>query len=821
MIKNYIIENKKYLIILLSVQMLLYFILFRNYIFNNIPYVFDDIGNDIQRAYIPTYYYYYDMLKDGFSFWSMRMGLGTSFLSHADIMFDPFTYILFLGGRANISNLIVYMVVLKAIFSGLFSYMYFVCLKLNKKGCILAALSYSLGGYFLIMGQNFVFSTIYVYMPLLLIGVEVFLKKREMKFLMIMLLLTCIYFYYFFYMVGILIVLYIIVRFYLNCESDYKKLIKDLLLLAFMGITTILISAFVVLPSLEMTNSSVRLDNNLTFSWSMFKPNFDALLTSIGRFFSNDIFGKQFSYYGYNRDYFELSLHTSIISIILLPQIYVNLDKQKRKKFIVIIIFVLMCLALPIFSSLMNAFTTITYRWTFFLHMLIALSVAVGFDLIDKKLVNKKALIITSVLSILLFIFTVFWGENKCSDLLSLDINSAIVSYVKALWKVKYLIFTIIIIILSYTFTLYNKMKFRYILMLMFAELLLINFDIINNRTVVYSTENGYFDDSYDYIQNLKKEDSSFYRLDKSFDSMMSQNNTVVSNNDAMVQGYYGLKNYNSNAQPNYIRFLQALDIYVKFPLEEVAGRKPTEFTGATLNYINGVDNRNTLKSYLGVKYYLTYNRELLPENFELVDMYKDILVYKNRNAFPLALIKKDFISYNDFMELSTETKDKVILKYNIVDMNDETANKFNNQMDFTSMSNINISDIDEKELSYFYNKKIQIQEFSEDYISLLVDADTSSSLVFTIPYEKGWKATVDGVQVQTYLSDLGMTTIKLADGKHSVKLWFTPYRWKTGMLISGLTIVFLSISFLSIKREKKLLQGMINKMARIVGKST
>ena len=80
--------------------------------------------------------------------------------------FDPFTYIMFIGGRDNIANLMVWSLIAKILCEGLaFSFFIRKYCKHNSS-VIISSVVYAFCGYSLIMGYNFAIGTVLVYFPL-------------------------------------------------------------------------------------------------------------------------------------------------------------------------------------------------------------------------------------------------------------------------------------------------------------------------------------------------------------------------------------------------------------------------------------------------------------------------------------------------------------------------------------------------------------------------------------------------------------------------------------------------------------------------------
>ena len=68
----------------------------------------------------------------------------------------------------------------------------------------------------------------------------------------------------------------------------------------------------------------------------------------------------------------------------------------------------------------------------------------------------------------------------------------------------------------------------------------------------------------------------------------------------------------------------------------------------------------------------------------------------------------------------------------------------------------------------------------------------TNASLFFTIPYDKGWTATINHKKVKIQRAQKGFMKVDVPSGKGKVVLTFIPYGLKTGLLISLLaSIIF------------------------------
>lgn len=69
-------------------------------------------------------------------------------------------------------------------------------------------------------------------------------------------------------------------------------------------------------------------------------------------------------------------------------------------------------------------------------------------------------------------------------------------------------------------------------------------------------------------------------------------------------------------------------------------------------------------------------------------------------------------------------------------------------------------------------------------------NSESNASLFFTIPYDKGWTATVNNKKVKIQRSQKGFMKVDIPSGKGRVVLTFIPYGFKIGLLISCLSTI-------------------------------
>lgn len=793
-------EHKQYLGIGLAV-LFFSFVIFRKYIFEGYYFFSQGILSDLLRANLPVYYHMYDSIMEGGNFWSWSMGIGTSMFTHGDVFFDPFTYLVFLFGREHIPDMMLWLFITKLVFEGVAFYAYANYFKIDGRACLAASVLYAFSGYSLIMGSNFALGTVLVYAPLVFLGIEKWMDSGRIKILLAGLFLTCIYSYYFFFIMGILSAGYLCVR----MLQRKRNPIPRLFLLAALGLLVVLLSSFSLLPQLQLTLSSARVSEgrDVTAGARLFLPQIKVWVTAMMRTLNGDMLGSAvhnrylgYAYFGAH-DYFQISCFSSAYFVILLVQ-YWHYNKERRKEMLCIFGLLSVMTLFPVFSYIFNACATVNARWMFVFPVIQCLAMGQALNsIIENKGLDGKALAAGTAVSLAIAVGGIFLlaaGGEDWTKAVRMHF-----SFAKRFLVL--LVFLYALLFLIYVFQLWGKHKSaspagkRLIYILAAAAVLL---DESCNYYHWYGTElsvceydeehqASYEDTSAGLVREIQQRDRSFYRINKDFDSVYDSNG-IASDNDAMVQRYYGLKNYNSVNNTNYIRFLRELGVYVAVPtaVQSYADRgiPPKEIVGNNLNYINGVYDRYHLMSYLGGRYHLAKTQDpKIPDSFELIHKDKEIRIYQNNGALPLAFVNGPVMSYAEFSSLPDAKKDYALLQYTILeDCETDSSPIITNEEKLAGMAG-------RKQDAF------RLLSFSADKVTFEIDIPEDANLLsFSVPYDGDWHVFVDGKETETRKINISLLGAHVEPGLHKIVLSYSPRMFKMGVFLSLLTLIFLAL---------------------------
>ena len=100
-----------------------------------------------------------------------------------------------------------------------------------------------------------------------------------------------------------------------------------------------------------------------------------------------------------------------------------------------------------------------------------------------------------------------------------------------------------------------------------------------------------------------------------------------------------------------------------------------------------------------------------------------------------------------------------------------------------------------------------QVTEFEDGYAKGSVNALSSGHVVWSIPADEGWTATIDGEKTRTFSAYKSFLGIHVPAGTHEITISYTPDGFRMGAFASVgalVLMVFLSVSFVIPTKEKK-----------------
>ncbi|EGA89848.1 hypothetical protein GPDM_07355 [Planococcus donghaensis MPA1U2] len=727
----------------------------------------------------------------------------------------------------------------------------FMYMNISKSAALLGASLYGISGmYFRHVTYWEFFADAFLWLPILLLGVEKIFREQKPGWFITAVAISMIDNFYFAYINLLLTAIYIMFRLFIPLAVNEQSKMKSMISFLVAGSIGAGISAVSFIPAVY-----AYLNNH--------RPDFKQEILWVDETIDNILFNS---------------------SIIVLPAFFVLVlfswflyrDKTFRLFALLGIVAVIMHNS-PMIGSAFNGFSAPQYRWEYFLSLVMGGAVAVAIDHLHKF--TWRSFFIPALLAIFSFWFYTWKDEyfEIDSQFSTLSINALVITFT-----------------LLFLYTLFNKGFIKWTLMasiliwtLLFANLYqtekILEEGDISQVSKELMTGVDYNDpeiiELLDYIH--EQENNGPYRIDWM---------EGVRNNTPIVQDFQGFSAYSSILNKNLLYF------YL-YDLEIDMGRESVS-RYATLG------NRANLYSMLQGKYIIRSRGDSnIPYGFDEIHASSKYIIYENNYVLPFARSTANVYEEQQLATASPLMREQAMLTGVVLDRGevadplpepDENILNFDpvpigatfndgvlNVVERTGGLNLNLEnppksggdlfvsfhlvtkaedqgfllEVNDYQTTRKSNQSIyktfvddltiripaedsikirlpkgeyeltEIQVYAASYQALRKQAaqpDLSSNLSIdgsrirldyenatnddylklSIPYERGWQATINGQQVEVLKADFAFMAIPLEVGNNNISLSYRPPFFKPASAVSIISLL-LGVVFVFHKRKK------------------
>ena len=797
---------------------------------------------DMASQYNSLYNYIHNVLVGNDSiFYSFSKGLGGNMAStFGYYLASPFNILYMFVSKID-TPLMTYIILL--IKFGLCSFFMNIFLSYKYKPKftnLIFSVSYALMGFTTVYYFNNMWFDVIYMAPLVMLGINKLIDNNKPVFYIITLALAIMFNFYMAYMLCIFVVIYFLYELFCKYKfkdfKEYKGIILGFILSSLIAGG---IAAFILLPSI------INLSHVMRFELDKTLLNVNA--EQIYKTFLNNVFSKTYigthnttSVLGRNRPVIYVSLFCFSLAFLY----FFNKKIKTREKILSLVVIILMTLSLVIphlqlfwqaFSFPNGYISRFSYLFTFFI-----IYIASKCFYNDDKIKLRYYIIL-----LLLYIF-ISYKVSKIY-LVFLGNSDIILSC----------IFVTLYFIMHFIYTRINK-KWIVGIIILITVLAELTINYADTLVTVKSLKvvNSYSMFYKEACNNLNSIDNDFYRMDGNYyysylDSYTCSTHgftTALSTNDGDLYRFF--KNhggsltyttliYDLNKLPIFDSILGIKYINSKEVLEDPLYNYKDKFR---------ITKYNSFKKIYENKYVYLYENPytlslgyLIDNNKDLYKSYKGANSFENINKFismisgiddkVLKPISKEYLPDGTYKFNINTDSDKLYLTvdydvainwsvYETVYINDEYVtsldsenvgtvvldNKYKNSEITMRLDNSNAKKIDKTNMYYLdeevfnkvYNKlkKYQLENVSVkgNKVSGDIKVDKDSVMFLSIPYDKGWRAYVDGKKVKVNKIAGDFTGIKLDKGKHHIRLVYYSEGLFTGIIISIASLTLLIV---------------------------
>ena len=595
-------------------------------------------------------------------------------------LFDPFFLAMLIFPRSWLLQIQTIMMIVKLVLGGVFFYMLVSEFNVSTNVKKMSAVAYAFSGWTMYYLWFFHFQEIATVFPLMLLGVEKVLKKRDPRMLIFSLSFMALINYFFFFSLTVLTFVYAICRFLQvskNNDSDTNMAIIGSGFLGFLA--GVLISGAILLPcvlvDLDMprTTSSSYLKDffalegiaeklKYLFTWKETEKYKGTYPLASFLFINDNCFQQSlFSTRGYDNAGSSIYIFMPL-ALMVLPSL---VDACKKKQFSQIIYFIIgvFFLFTPFAYYLLHAFVQAYGRWEIFIVAILILLVATHYDSVienGRRFVLDISFAILMGLSIYIAYMALFVFPEEYSSLKELlDVQKIVIPCQLAWTTAVYVIIRLRIKKKTFTHDMIYVVALEAILM---GNVTIQGQGILQYKNVYGGMADARYENKI--VERLNENDPSFFRM---FNSMADRDDC----NLAMFLGNNGIATFHS--------------VY-NFDTKDLIDWSRISYSYG--NWSMGVhEKRMNLDTLLGVKYYLLKKDDVnVPYNSvnvcsldeydaklkELLYPYNEesnFALYLNKNFIDTFFVYDKFISSSSFSYSRSENDNEInYLKSAIID---------------------------------------------------------------------------------------------------------------------------------------------------------
>lgn len=738
-----------------------------------LPFVIEGKGilyvfTDFNLQQIPFNMLSNTAVKSGNIFWNWNTDLGSSFIGAYSFytIGSPFFWLSSIFPAKFFPYLIAPLLMLKFAFAGLTSFAFLQRFTQNKNYALLGSLLYAFSSFQI--GNLFYnhFLDVTALFPLLLIALEEFLVNEKFGLFAIAVAVNAFTNYEFFVGEAIFLIIYFFCRL---SSREFRMPLKKWGILIFEALLGVGLSFVLLLPSALYTASIPRA-GNLISGLKMFFYHPSVYLDIMKAFLMPAE--------AVNRSLITPTSWTSTEAYLpifgTIPALAYLFSKRKRKDWLSlsIVIFLLISL-IPVLNSMFYLFNAEYYsRWFYMLILLFVLASVKALE--DPDIHMKHGIIATAVLWVL-FIFVLFVANRHQPVII----------------QPKYLMVMLILVVLSFLcFWLLMRIKNKKIFFnTAIASVLL--FAIVSGVFNIWADRKN-FPDSATFT-------SSYLDSSKSV--------SLPSGDD------YRVDTTNCYLNTNILLDKPSIDFFSS----TVEGTISQFYNSIGISRINNSQpdySLYELRPFLSVKYFVMLEKPNLPSvtyydysklpNSVFYEKQGQFNIYSNKDYIPFGYTFDHAIQTDKFEKSKNEDKPFLLLRGLI--LTPQQMQKYSDLL--PAMPDTQLNDFSQaaysadiaarrNESSYYFSR-------NNTGFTSKINLSKPNLVFFSVPYDQGWTAAVNGKSVSIEKVDNGFMAVAAPAGDNTITFTFQPAGLKAGFIVTLISIALLIAYIISMWQIKK-----------------
>lgn len=762
-----------------------------------IPFVILDRGffvfyGDYNAQQIPFYKTCIEAVRSGNFGWNWQTDLGASLIGSYSFytLGSPFFWFTAIFPASISQYLMAPLLILKLSLCSLFAFAYIRRFVTNPNYAVIGGLLYAFSGFSMYNVFFNHFHEAIVFFPLLLIGLEELVINHRRGLFAFAVAVSALVNYFFFIGSCVFLVIYFIIR----CTSkDFNPKLSTIICIGTESIIGVLIAGILFIPSIFMVLDVPRSAEMLT-DWNLVFHNpvqrYGSLLQGI--FMPPDIAARQNFFPDSSAKWSSVALYLPLFSMAGV----ITFIRYQKKHWAKILIPVLFLFALiPVLNSSFVMFNSNYYTRWFYMPTLICCFMtvyALEHTEFDMKYGIKWCLFVTALISCVIFL-------PKTESQNYVDDNGNVSSYVTT--KLAGLVsnpYACIAISLFAFFGIFmclmlirkrkrtkSKEVFQKICLGYTAAACL----VYGFYTIGYGRGLGpYLGDYNDLVSaDFNLEDDSFYRMEV-YDEM---------NNANMLWDMSSLKSFTS-ILPN-----STFELYSTLGITRSVNSDPSSkyyslraLTATKYLFVSESKNDDDeLKEFMEDM-----------QGYEYYDTQSGFEIYKNKNSLSVGVAYDYYVTKDTVNTAPASKRAAMMVKGVLLDEDGfDAVSGFMSELPYERQEILNYDEF-EKDCFERNLSAVSSFEITQNGFTASADYGTKKLVVFSVPNDRGWSASVNGEPTEIYTANGGFVSVIVPAGHSELSFTYVTPGIELGIMstVSGVAAFALYLLFWIVLRKNK-----------------
>ena len=739
---------------------------------------------DFVSQQLPFYQHANEVIRNGGLLgWDWGTDLGSSFLgSYAFYLTgSPFFWVTMILPEQWVLFAIPWLLCLKHGFASMTAYGYIRRFVRSEQAAVIGGLLYAFSGFQLFNLFFNHFQDVTAFFPLMLTAMEEHINHHKKGWFAASVALMAVINYFFFAGQAVFLIIYFLIR----CKcSDFHVNFRNFLTLFAEAVIGVCLACIVLIPAALAVLDNNRVSEYLFGQNMIFYSDKTRIMHIIQSFFMvPDPPARTILFSSKNAKWSSIGGYLPLYSMAGVTAFMHQKKGHWANRLILICMF---CAFVPVLNSMFYMFNASYYaRWYYMPILIMAMMTAHALD--NREIKWKHGLLTCTVMMGIFAVIFLLPTKNDNDEIEFLKF-ATIPSYFCVEWLV-----SVLCLIGNYYLCILRKQKKQFqqkALILTSVACMLCTGTIVYFGKVIGTDAKHYISEAIQGREKLSisydTDDADYFRVDISKDY----------DNYPMFWGLSSMRCFQSVVSPSIMEFYDSIG-----ETRDVASRPETDLY--------------TLRGLFSVKYYfnkLNQNQEEINE-FDMPGFSYDrtengFAIYKNDYFLPMGFTYDKYLTPEDLTDKTDSMKEKILIHALI--LTPEQAETYQNNI--TKISNPDALSLGKG--AYLNACKAHAKEICQNFsydangFSAEITLDKPKLVFFSIPFDTGWTAEINGKPAVVENVSGGFTAILCEAGENQIRFAYTLPGLKAGSIITMIGILLFLVYLLrpfSVKEKKYL----------------